>query len=269
MNKPHILAIDDERVILDSIIKLCGGEGWHVDDAIDGDAALKKLSAHSYDLVISDIMLPDTDGFEILNYMQKNSIKSPVIITTGFTTVENAVKSLKTGAVDYLPKPFTYEELISCLSRGLKLGEILKLADQSLSDTDAGAGSITFAPCPSGYKRLGYYSWTYPEDEGVCKIGITDILLHTIESITGIEFMKVNDETVQGNACLQIETEDQLTHSILSPLSGRIVECNKDVEKEMSLVEKDPYFKGWLYSIIPGNLEQESDNLVNCSSDRL
>ena len=89
-----------------------------------------------------------------------------------------AVKSLKTGAVDYLPKPFTYEELISCLSRGLKLGKILKLADQSLSDTDAGAGSITFAPCPSDYKRLGYYSWTYPEDEGVCKIGITDILLH-------------------------------------------------------------------------------------------
>ena len=93
-------------------------------DALDpsklsSDAA-KAINNADNDLIICDIMLPDIDGFEFLEKLHSMEIKTPVIITTGFSTVENAVKSLYSGAIDFLPKPFTFDELISNIKRGLK-----------------------------------------------------------------------------------------------------------------------------------------------------
>ena len=87
----HILAIDDEQVILDSIVKLCGAEKWNVTPVISAEEGLKKLHHHHYDLIVCDIMMPDMDGFEFLKNLYDNNINTPVIITTGFSTVENPV----------------------------------------------------------------------------------------------------------------------------------------------------------------------------------
>jgi len=268
-NQKKILAIDDEQVILDSIVKLCTAEDWKVDPVSDAKAGLKKLKDKHYDLIISDIMMPDLDGFEFLEELHKKEIKTPVIITTGFSTVENAVKSLYNGAIDFLPKPFTFDELISSIKRGLKYGELLEHIDKNTYDSDSANTSIVYIPCPPKYKRLGYSSWSFKEDDGSVKIGLTDLLLRTIESIEKIELSNIDDEIIQGNGCCQVESIDQIVHTILAPMSGRIIRRNEQVLENNSLVEKDPYFKGWLYVIIPANLEYESKHLVPCSSDRL
>ena len=174
MKDIKILAIDDEQVILSSIKKLCTAEGWNVETAMDASLALEMLNETSYNLVICDIMMPQMDGFEFLEELRIKEIKTPVIITTGFSTVENAVKSLYNGAIDFLPKPFSYDELISVIKRGIKYNKILEKYTSAV-DSDSSKTSITHIPCPAKYMRLGYSTWSFLEEDGSVRIGLTDL----------------------------------------------------------------------------------------------
>ncbi len=262
-----VLAIDDEQVILDSIVRLCSLRDWQVDTAQDALIGLDKISKNKYKIIISDIMMPQLDGFELLDRLRQEDINIPVIITTGYSTVENAVKSLYSGAIDFLPKPFTVEELLSCLSRGMRYREIQEAfeAHQGPIDDD----TIFFVPCPAKYYRLGYGSWSLLEEDGSLKVGLTDLFLRTIEGIERIEFMNIEEEIVQGNSCAQIYTNDELVHHLLAPISGRIVKRNKNLLKDHSLIEKDPYFEGWMYTIIPTDLDFESKRLIPCTAETI
>ncbi len=264
----HILAIDDEQVILDSIVKLCSLENWQVDTAIDTESGLEKLSNKTYQLIISDIMMPGMDGFGLLEYLREKEISVPVIITTGFSTVENAVKALYTGAVDFLPKPFTLEELLSSVSRALQYSTIRDRQKAAMLKNDT--ETLLYIPCPAKYRRLGYGGWAFLEADGSVKIGLTDLFLRTIQStIKHIDLLSADNEIVQGNSCFQIETDDELTHSLLAPLSGRILKVNEQILADITLIEKDPYFNGWFYTIVPANLEFELKYLIPCSSENL
>lgn len=261
--KYNILAIDDEQVIIDSIVKLCSAEGWQVDSASDAILGLKKLERKNYDLIICDIMMPDMDGFQFLEETQSKNIRTPVIITTGYSTVENAVKSMNSGAIDYLAKPFSVEELISIVQRGLNYGKIME-ASSNLS-----ISMMHFIPCPAKYYRFGYSTWVNVEADGSLKIGVTDLFLRTINNISQIELFNPEEEIIQGNVYARIETNDQLIHSILSPITGKIIRQNQSILSDFNLLQKDPYFKGWMYTIIPSDLEYELNHLTPCSSDRL
>ncbi len=119
--KAKILLIDDEQVILDAVSKIASLERWEVDTVLNVQDGLNKLSSNKYELILSDIMMPDKDGFQLLEALYSKQINIPVIMITGFSTVENAVKSLYNGAIDFIPKPFTYEEITSSICRGLEL----------------------------------------------------------------------------------------------------------------------------------------------------
>jgi CheY-like chemotaxis protein len=260
-----ILVVDDEQVIVDSVVRLCSDEGIDVDIALDASEALKKLERNTYQLIVTDIMMPGIDGFQLLAKLQEKQILTPVVITTGYSTVENAVKSLFEGAIDFLPKPFTIDELLSSIHRGIRYAGFMK-------DVQPRAGEIPkidFAPCPVTYYRLGYLTWAKLEDDGSLKVGVTDIFLQTIRTIKKIDLFQIDEEIIQGNTCAQIETEIGLMHNILSPLTGRIVERNDEILENKDLMEKDPYFKGWMYTIIPSDLDYELKHLIPCSSDRL
>ncbi|MEJ2617205.1 MAG: response regulator, partial [Ignavibacteriaceae bacterium] len=101
-----ILIVDDEQVVIDAVVKICSSEGYSVDWSIDAKEALGKFEKNSYKLIVCDIMMPDIDGFKLLDELRKIEISSPVIMTTGYSTVENAVNSLYNGAIDFIPKPF-------------------------------------------------------------------------------------------------------------------------------------------------------------------
>ena len=80
--------------------------------------------------------------------------------------------------------------------------------------------------------------------------------------------MKPEEELMQGIACATLVSVDDRSHKILSPVSGSIVEINQELKQKASLIEKDPFFQGWLYRVIPEDIEYESKNLIPCSSDR-
>lgn len=260
-----ILVVDDEQVVIDAIVKICSAENFSVDSAIDAKEALQKIGKSSYKIIVCDIMMPGIDGFGFLDELHKRKISSPVIMTTGYSTVENAVKSLYTGAIDFIPKPFTADELVNSVFRGMKYLEI----QNSLKSYKKDGSEIIYVPCPAKYFRLGYSSWVVEENTGSVLIGATDLFIKTVDIVSDLELFLVDDEVVQGNSCGFIKDKEERIHPLLSPISGRIIEVNDELKKNRSLIEKDPYFEGWFYRLIPSDSEYELKNLINCSSDRL
>jgi CheY-like chemotaxis protein/glycine cleavage system H lipoate-binding protein len=260
-----ILVIDDEKVVLDAVEHILGGEGLRVQAAQDGSTALRALDQHSFRLVLCDIMMPDLDGFRVLSEVQQRFPQMPVVISTGFSTVENAVRSLSAGAIDFVPKPFTADELISTITRGLRYGEFLRT--QRNRSHAADDPRLFTVPCPSRYYRLGYMSWTVLERDGTALIGVSHAFARTIDQISRFELAADQEEIVQGIQCAQVRTAAGLAHNVLSPLSGRVIERNAELEKDPHIVEKDPYFAGWLYRVIPSDPDYELSKLTPCGSD--
>lgn len=260
-----LLIIDDEEVILDAIKKIAAYEGLNSDTCINVTDALDKLIKNEYKLIICDIMMPGKDGFELLETIHQKRISTPVVITTGYSTLENAVKALYEGAVGFIPKPFSVDELISIIKRGIEYGKIFgNKYEFKMNDNNE---LLSFVPCPPRYSRLGFDSWMNQAEEGLVSIGITDLFLKSIGIFKEIEFMSIGETIYQGGPCLRIINTDDCSHQLLSPISGKIIDMNEKVIVNKSLLEKDPYFQGWIYKMIPSNLEYEINNITPCSTD--
>lgn len=267
VKKENILIVDDEQVILDAVSRIASAEGLNVDSDNNARSALKKLSQKEYSLILCDILMPEIDGFMFLEEMQKRKYSVPVIMITGFSTAENAVKSLYKGAVDFVPKPFTFEELRSSISRGLQYNRLQKKVEEAKSHNNR--GSIAYVPCPPKYKRLGNLSWMNIESEGIVILGATSLFMETIIGLNKIELMNIDELLIQGDSCANFITDDELVHHFLSPVGGRIIERNEKPINNINLIEKDPYFNGWIYKVIPANIEYDMKYLVPCASDRM
>lgn len=252
MSTQQILVIEDEAMVAEAMAKILGTEGLDVTTVERAAEGLRRLEKHAYRLVFCDIMLPDFDGFQFLEELAHRGIRVPVVMMTGYSTVENAVRSLSMGAVDYIPKPFTSDELLAAYRRSLRSSELLDEEERAgLPHTKA----LRFVPCPGDCYRLGYASWVRVEVEGTARIGVSDLYLKAVGDIERFELAEPGDELQQGVTCATVIARDGAEHEIMCPLSGRILETNEGAVADPALVEKDPYFKGWLYRILPSNPE--------------
>lgn len=116
-DKFNILIIDDEEGIRDSCSQLLERRGHNVDTAENGEEGLELLNKSGFDIVILDLKMPGIGGIEVLNRIKEDNPEIIVIVITGYATVESAVKAMKLGAYDFLPKPFTPDELNVTIKR--------------------------------------------------------------------------------------------------------------------------------------------------------
>jgi response regulator RpfG family c-di-GMP phosphodiesterase len=116
---PRILVVDDEKVIREILADFLNMEGYVVHTVEDGVEALKELHRRSYNLVISDLKMPNMGGLELIQKITEESLPVLTVIMTGFGTVETAIEAMKRGAYDYILKPFKVEEVMHIVQRGL------------------------------------------------------------------------------------------------------------------------------------------------------
>lgn len=115
----RILIIENEKPVRWSLSKEFSKEGYSVSEANNGAAGLEMLKQASYDLVLLDYTLPDTDGVSVLNQMVSKRINVPVIMMTAFGTLEGAVQAIKSGAREYIVKPFDVDEMLINIKKTL------------------------------------------------------------------------------------------------------------------------------------------------------
>jgi DNA-binding NtrC family response regulator len=109
--KYSVLVIDDEPIVCHSVRRILTKKSCAVEEAFDVDAALQKLQLNQYDLVIVDLKMPKRTGMEILESIRTNYPDTPVVMVTGFASIDTAIQATKAGAFNFIPKPFTPEEL--------------------------------------------------------------------------------------------------------------------------------------------------------------
>lgn len=117
MPKPNILIVDDDRIILNSLCEFLSIEGYRTAGAGSVSEAKQRLAEESFALVITDVNMPDGDGFEILDLIRENYPRTVVLMITGYGTIESAVEAIKKGAYDYLTKPIVDDDLLLAVER--------------------------------------------------------------------------------------------------------------------------------------------------------
>lgn len=262
-----ILVIDDEDVITHAVQRVCMAEGLSVDVADSATAGLARMAQVSYRLVVCDVMMADVDGFGFLAELARRQDRTPVIMSTGMSTMENAVRALNSGAIDFVPKPFTADELVTAVRRALKYSA---LQDEAMANSqDERPDTIAWVPPPAQYYRLGYASWLAAEHDGTVKVGVTDLFLRTLDDIEAVTLSPEGDELLLGASCATVTARDGLEHKVLCPVTGRVVQVNDAVAQAPASMERDPYFEGWMYRVLPSELQYDLKHLTACSSDRI
>ena len=121
----RILVVDDEDIIRESLTFVLKKEGYYVDEAENGRVAYTKLLEETYDLVITDLEMPEMKGIELLEEIKKLNIQTSVIIITAFGSLDTAICALRTGASDYLLKPVEFDELLIKIKRLFEVKNLL------------------------------------------------------------------------------------------------------------------------------------------------
>ncbi len=130
-DKPRILVVDDELNICRSCAKILSRLDYEVNYALNGYDALKMMDADPFDIVVTDLKMSSLGGMEVLRRIKDIYPDTPVIVMTGYASVSSAVEVMKIGALDYLPKPFTPEELRSIIRQAIAERE-LRLQNRKL-----------------------------------------------------------------------------------------------------------------------------------------
>jgi len=246
-NPKTILLVDDELPVLRSLAKALAGEGYQLSQALSGDEALALTGERDYDVVVTDLMMPGMNGLELLRTLRRRDPGIPLIMITGYPSVKAAVESIKAGAFDYLPKPFTPEELRGQVARAL--------ARRGLD-----VSKIAIPPV-NGY-CIPENSWMIVQENGNVRIGAHPVFLETVGTVAAVELPNLGEMRFQGEPCVKLMDSFRRLHTLWSPASGKVLAVNQALAGRPSGLGHDPFIGGWLLEMTPVSLEEDIRNLV-------
>ena len=161
----RVLVVEDEKILADLIKSGLEDEDYSVDTAYDGEEGLFFAENEPFDIIILDIMLPKINGLDMLKILRDKGIKTPVLILTAKSDVEDKVQGLNSGADDYLTKPFSFDELLARIKAVLRRNfnessNIINIADLSMniSTHEVARGGKAIELTAKEYMLLEYLS---------------------------------------------------------------------------------------------------------------
>jgi glycine cleavage system H lipoate-binding protein len=193
-------------------------------------------------------MMPGISGLDLLNSLRASRPSVDVIIITGYPTIKTAVQAIKIGAIDYIPKPFTPNDLRSLVARAFKQ-KVSKKEPSTIPET------------PKGLFVMKGHTWLRRDGKNLCTVGVLHDFLKPIEDIFALDLLPENKSIFQGEVCARITDTEKNVHRIWSPVTGRITKVNEMLKENLSLLKNDPYQKGWLYQIESPEMEKDLESL--------
>ena len=169
--KANILVVDDEPVICKSCEKVFRRAGHSTTLAGSGREALRVLETDTFDVVFTDLKMMDMGGLEVLQAVREKYPQTVVVVITGYATIASAVETMRSGAFDFLPKPFTAGELLAVLNRALEKRKLLRMASPEYTETEAPTFEGLIGSSPAMREVFRLIEKVGPTDSTVLIIG--------------------------------------------------------------------------------------------------
>lgn len=190
MPNKKVLVIDDERIVIDSVTKILKEERIDVEATLSGRQGLEMALKQDYDLVLSDLRMPDIGGMRVLRDLKRAKPNLPVVMITGYATVPSAVQAMKLGAAEILEKPFSPDGLVAVVQKALKAPpsdqagdpgvinreEILRMLERAATDPN-----LVYDLMHCGADALSDYEFTNAEKLAILTADIEWIEKHVGE----------------------------------------------------------------------------------------
>jgi len=261
----RILAVDDEHVVLDSFRKILVLAGFSVDTVDNGPEALTLLRSRDYDFLFTDLKMPEMDGVEVVKAARHLRPDMDVVVITGYGTIETAVETMQYGAIDYVQKPFTEEELVAIANR-LLIKRQARLDAQRLPVVRVVAPAVAEVTregeycVPGGAFVSAGHTWARIDPSGQVWTGVDDFARRVLQKADRIEIPPVGTKLRRGDPLATVHRGTE-TLRLPAPLSGEVTQVNGALNGDPQLMMKSPYDRGWTCLLRPSDLAGELEGL--------
>ncbi|MBZ0199896.1 MAG: response regulator [Ignavibacteriaceae bacterium] len=260
-SKAKILCVDDEEVILGSFRKILVLDGYSVDTVETGQEAIGLIQKHHYDFVFTDLKMPLMDGVEVTKAVKHTRPDIDVIIITGYASVETAVETMKYGAMDYVQKPFTEDELLDFVKKTLikRQDKIQKQLKPQVhithvpSSDDFVKGEFSI---PGGVFIDKNHTWLSINQEGIAKVGIDDFAKKLIGKIDSVEFPNLGMNIKAGQPLFTVKQGNRSV-TFNSPVTGKVSKLNTFLTDNLSALDVTPYERNWICALDTDMIDDE------------
>jgi len=220
MDNAKVLIVDDDPMIRDALAEILSSVGGYVTDvAMNGSEGIEKIKDNPYDIVFTDLTMPQVNGMDLLRETMKINSDLPVVVVTGFSTIENAVAAMKEGAYDFITKPFKIDKVIS-LARRI-IGEKRQLNDVAVKENQKASIDRLNAELFSKLQEISIFQSLSMELDGLHNN--KDIYERIVEMVTRLLAVKEASFGIVENGCLKIKSAVG-TRIQNIPLCGSILE---------------------------------------------
>ena len=263
--KAKILAVDDEEIILASFRKILVLAGYSVDTVETGQEALGLIRKRNYDFVFTDLKMPQMDGVDVCKSVKHLRPDVDVIIITGYASVDTAVETMKFGAMDYVRKPFTEDELLEMVKQFVvkrkariekQLKSMVKITHSPFEEKQQ---DVAFS-IPGGVFIAEGHCWAAINQNGQVDVGIDDFAKKIIGAIDDIDLPNLGMQVKKGQHLFSVV---QKTHSIPfnAPISGKVIAVNRRLLDDLEQLDQSAYDSSKICVIEADNLDADLQQL--------
>jgi CheY-like chemotaxis protein len=261
----RILCVDDEEIILDSFRKILVLDGYCVDTVETGQEALGLIQTHDYDFVFTDLKMPAMSGTDVAKSVKHLRPDIDVVIITGFATVESAVECMKYGAMDYVEKPFTEDELRLFVKQALikrqdRIEKQLKPRVQVMGSAEAERDHGGEFHIPGGVLVSTGHCWASLAEDGSARIGPDDFARKLLGRVDAIELPEIGATVRAGQPLFSI-IQNNRRANFNAPLSGKVVKVNGNFGGDDKTLDSLSYGKSWVCVVEGEDLDEELPRL--------
>jgi CheY-like chemotaxis protein len=256
--KARILAVDDEPIVLDALRKALVLDGFNVDTVENGPEALGLVQRRDYDFVFTDLKMPGMNGVEVVKSVKHLRPDVDVAVITGYATVESAVETMQHGAMDYVQKPFTAQEL-GAFAHRLLLRRQARLAAQRLPRVRVVAPALAAAARPDEFCVPGGaflsdgHVWARIEPAGHVRVGFDDFARKALGGIERVE-LPAKDAAIERGQPIFTLHRGAAAVRFLAPMAGKVSQVNRSLLAHPDWLAESPYEGGWVCLLEPADL---------------
>jgi DNA-binding response OmpR family regulator/glycine cleavage system H lipoate-binding protein len=258
-----LLVVDDEQVVCDSCARILGEKGFRVQTETNPSKALRMATEKEYAVILLDIKMPAIDGFEFIKELKKKHKDVRVVMITGYPSTENFATAGQLGAVDFIPKPFSPDELLDAVAKVMPAEE--KRVETEVAERVEAPAAIERAPQPvEGEPATEYITryrfmdevWVKLDDYGVARVGAF-LSSDEAREIADVHLPEVGDVVYRGLPLASFGINGRPQRIVPSPVTGEIVETNTALIEDKPGIWHHPCREGWIARIRPENAQEE------------